>query len=80
MPKIKLPPPKGSLDHLVKRYREGRISSSDFLELKHWLESDPNVPDCKWFKRFRTRFLAGNGETVSTFLDPGMAVEGNEVQ
>jgi hypothetical protein len=39
MPKIKLPPPKGSLDHLVKRFREGRISSSDFLELKHWIES-----------------------------------------
>ena len=27
------------MDHLVKRYREGRISSSDFLELKHWLEA-----------------------------------------
>lgn len=45
MPQIKLPPPKGSLDHLIKRYRENRISSSDFLELKHWLESCPNVPD-----------------------------------
>jgi hypothetical protein len=80
MPKIKLPPPKGSLDHLVKRFREGRISSSDFLELKHWLESDPNVPDGKWFKRFKSGFLAGSGERVSTFLEPGMAVDGDEVQ
>ena len=80
MPKIRLPPPKGSLDHLVKRYREGRISGSDFLELKHWLESDPDVPDGKWFKRFRTGYLAGNGANVSTFLAPGMAVEGDEVQ
>jgi hypothetical protein len=57
MPKIKKPPPKRILDHLVKRFREGRISSSDFLELKHWLESDPDVPDGRWFKRFKTGFL-----------------------
>ena len=79
MPKIKKPPPKGILDHLVKRYREGRISSSDVLELKHWLESDPDVPDGKWFKRFKTGILAGKGEEPSTFLAPGMAVEGDEV-
>ena len=80
MPKIKRPPPKGVLDHLVKRYCEGRISESDFLELKHWLESDPDVPHGKWFKRFKTGVLAGEGEHPSTFLAPGMAVEGEEVQ
>jgi hypothetical protein len=80
MPKIKKPPPKGILDHLVKRYREGRISSSDFLELKHWLESDPDVPNGKWYKRFKNGVLAGNGEMPSSFLSPGMAVEGDEVQ
>ena len=80
MPKIRKPPPKGILDHLVERYRNGRISSSDFLELKHWLESDPNVPDGKWYKRFKTGTLAGNGEKPSTFLAPGMAVESDEVQ
>jgi len=80
MPKIKRPPPKGILDHLVERFRDGRISSSDFLELKHWLDSDPDVPDGKWFKRFKSGVLAGNGERPSTFLSPGMAVEGEEVQ
>lgn len=80
MPKIKRPPPKGILDHLVERFRDGRISSSDFLELKHWLESDPDVPDGKRFKRFKSGVLAGNGERPSTFLSPGMAVEGEEVQ
>jgi hypothetical protein len=80
MPKIKLPPPKGSLDHLIKRYREKRIQDSDFLELKHWLESDPDVPDGKWYKRFKTGTLAGNGELVSTFLALGMAVERDEVR
>ena len=80
MPKIRRPPPKGSLDHLIKRRREGRIKDSDFLKGKHWLESDPDVPDGKWYKRFKTGTLAGNGERVSTFLAPGMAVEGDEVQ
>jgi hypothetical protein len=80
MPKIKKPPPARILDHLVQRFRDGRISGSDFLALKHWLESDPDVPDGKWFKRFKTGFLAGNGEEPSTFLAPGMAVEGDEVQ
>jgi len=79
-PRSGSPPPKRILDHLVHRFREGRISSSDFLELKHWLESNPEVPDGKWFKRFKTGFLAGNGAEPSTFLSAGMAVEGDEVQ
>lgn len=54
MPKIKKPPPAGILDHLIQRYREGRVSSADFLELKHWLESDPDVPKGKWYKRLKT--------------------------
>jgi hypothetical protein len=47
--------------------------------LKHWLESDPN-PKGKWYKRFKTGTLAGKGEMPSTFLAPGMAAEGEEVQ
>jgi hypothetical protein len=80
MPKIKKPPPAGILDHLIQRYREGRVSSADFLELKHRLESEPNVPKGKWYKRFKTGTLAGKGEMPSTFLAPGMAAEGEEVQ
>ena len=80
MPKIRKPPPQGILNHLIKRYRENRISSDDFLELKHWLESDPEVPHGKWYKRFKTGTLAGEGEMPSTFLALGMAVEGQEVQ
>jgi len=77
--KIKKPPPSGILDHLVKRFRDGRISAADFIELKRWLESDPDVPLGKWYKRFKTFTLAGHGAMPSTFLTPGMAVEGEEV-
>jgi len=64
---------------MVLRYRQGRISSADFLELKHWLESDPDVPNGKWYKRFESGTLAGNGEMPSTFLAPEMVIEGEEV-
>ena len=80
MPKIRNPPPPRILDHLIKRFHDGRISATDFLEPKHWLESDPDVPQGKWYKRFKTGTLAGKGEEPSTFLAPGMAVEGDEVQ
>jgi hypothetical protein len=78
--KIRKPPPPGVLNHLVKRYRDGRIDASDLIELKHWMESDPDVPPGKWFKRFKSGTLAGSGDTPSTFLAPGMAVEGSEVE
>jgi hypothetical protein len=80
MPKIKKPPPKGILEHLIRRYHEGRIQSSDLLELKQWMESEPTVPDGDWFKRFKTGTLTGHGEKVATFLSPGMAVQGEEVK
>ena len=67
------------MDHLLRRHQERLISSADLLELKHWIESDPIVPPGKWFKRFANFILAGNGEMPSTFLTPGMAVEGEEV-
>lgn len=79
MPKIKKPPPRRILNHPIGRYHDGRIEATDFLELKHWLESDPERQG-KWYKRFKTGILAGNGETPSTSLAPGMSVEGEEVE
>ena len=79
MPKIRRPPPSGILQHLLQRYREGRIKEADILELKNWLETDPTVPKGKWFKRFNTGTLAGKGDLPSTLLAPGMALDGDEV-
>ena len=80
MPKIQKPPPPGILDHLIERFREGRISVEDFTELKHWLESDPDVPLGMWYKRFDKFTLAGEGSLPKTFLTPGMTPTGEEVQ
>jgi hypothetical protein len=68
------------LDHLIARFREGRISAEDFTELKHWVESDPEVPSGRWFKRFNKFTLVGEGELPKTFLTPGMTPAGEEVQ
>ena len=64
---------------MVDRFREGRISIADFTELKHWLESDVEVPDGMWFKQFNKFTLAGEGEFPKTFLTRGMAPKGEEV-
>lgn len=52
---------------------------ADFTELKHWLESDVDVPHGKWYKRFNKFTLAGEGELPKTFLTPDMAPQGEEI-
>jgi hypothetical protein len=64
---------------LIERFREGRIAIEDFTELKHWLESDSDVPAGRWYKRFGKFILAGEGELSKTFLAQGMAPSGQEV-
>jgi hypothetical protein len=66
--------------HLVDRFREGRISVSDFDALQDWLDSNPDVPSGAWFKRFAKFTLAGEGEVPKTFLAAGMAPHGREVK
>lgn len=68
------------MKHLVGRFREGRISVADFEALQAWLSSDPEVPAGKWYKRFPKFTLAGEGAVPKTFLTPGMAPHGTEVQ
>jgi hypothetical protein len=44
MAKIKKPPPPYFMEHLVERFREGRIAVADFDALHDWLNSNPDVP------------------------------------
>jgi len=67
------------MNHLLQRFREGRISVDDFTELKHWLESDPEVPAGLWFKRFPKFTLVGEGEFPKSFLTEKMQPKGDEV-
>ena len=49
------------------------------MELKHWLESDVEVPSGQWFKRFPNFTLVGEGELPKTFLTPEMKPYGIEI-
>jgi hypothetical protein len=80
MPRIRKPPPPYFMKHLVERFREGRISVTDFDALQDWLNTDPEVPHGKWYKQFPKFTLAGEGEVPKTFLTPGMVPHGTEVQ
>jgi hypothetical protein len=45
-----------------------------------WLDSGPEVPHGKWFKRFPGMIVCGEGELVKTFLAAGQIAAGEEVQ
>jgi hypothetical protein len=68
------------MEHLVQRFRDGRISVADFDALQNWLSTDPEVPHGEWYKRFPRFTLAGEGELPKTFLTPEMVPHGKEVR
>jgi hypothetical protein len=80
MAKIKKPPPPYFMEHLVERFREGRISVADFDAPHDWLNSNPDVPHGAWYKKFLKFIRAGEGEVPKTFLTSGMVPHGIEVE
>ena len=81
MPRIRRKRISGALmAHLVKRIRERQISTSQLGLLARWLDSDPEVPEGRWFKRFPGMTVCGEGELVKTFLSAGQSPTGTEVR
>ena len=81
MPRIRRKRIPGALmAHLVKRIRERQISTSQLGLLARWLDSDPEVPEGRWFKRFPEMTVCGEGELVKTFLSAGASPTGTEVR
>ena len=80
MPKIRrhnLPPIL--LNHLLERIRLREISSEQIGLLAEWLDTEPEVPKGKWFKRFPGMIACGEGELVKTFLTVNQAPTGTEL-
>ena len=80
MPKIrrnKIPWPV--MRHLLDRMQERGISGEQLTLLARWIEVEPEVPAGRWFKRFPSLIVCGEGELVKTFLRPGQVPEGEEV-
>lgn len=81
MPKIRrrnLPP--ALLDHLLDRVQSREISPEQLGEFAQWLDTEPEVPGTRWFKRFAGMTVCGEGELVKTFLRVGQAPSGEEVR
>ena len=80
MPKVRrheLPQPL--LAHLLARMRQRNISSEQIILLARWLDTEPEVPKEKWFRRFAGFTVCGEGELIKTFLLPGQAADGQQV-
>ena len=80
MPKIRrrsLPP--ALLRHLLDRIRSREISASQLGLFADWLDTEPEVPNERWFKRFPAMTVCGEGELVKTFLTARQAPIGKEV-
>jgi hypothetical protein len=80
MPRIlrrNLPP--ALFDHLLERVQQRNISGIQLTLMVAWLDSKPEVPNGKWFKRFPAMIVCGEGELVKTFLVPGQIPVGEEI-
>lgn len=80
MPKVRrqnLPP--ALLHHLLDRIEQRRVSAGQIGLLAAWLDTEPEVPEGKWFKRFPGLTACGEGELVKTFLVPGQVAIGTEL-
>ena len=80
MPKIrrhKLPQPL--LVQLLTRMRQRNISSEQIILLARRLDTEPEVPESKWFRKFPGFIVCGEGEFIKTFLLPGQASDGREI-
>jgi hypothetical protein len=72
--------PRQLYAHLLERVQQRNISGSQLALMVEWLDTQPEVPQGKWFKRFPGMVVCGEGELVRTFLLPTQAPQGEEVQ
>ncbi len=80
MPKIRRARmPESVMDHLVERANQRQISVRQIGDLLRWLDTNPTVPQGKWFKKFDDFVICGEGDLVKTFLLARQSVIGTEV-
>ena len=80
MPKVhrrNLPP--AVLHHLLDRIQERQVTADQLGLLAEWLDTEPDVPQGKWNKRFSGMTVCGEGELIKTFLKPEQLPDGMDV-
>jgi hypothetical protein len=80
MPKIRRQNlPRALYAHLLDRVQQRYISAQQLRLMLRWMDTQPEVPDGRWFKRFPELVVCGEGELIKTFLLPSQAATGQEV-
>lgn len=80
MPKVQRKDiPRALFAHLLLRIEQRSISADALKSLAAWLDTNPEVPEGDWFKRFPTMTVCGNGTLVKTFLTADQVPIGKEV-
>ncbi len=65
--------------HLLDRIQQRQIEARPLELLARWLDTEPEVPDGPWYKRFSGMTVCGQGDLVRTFLSPGQSGKGTRV-
>jgi hypothetical protein len=71
--------PRPLYAHLLERVQQRHVSYAQLVLMIEWLDTQPEVPGGKWFKRFPDMIVCGEAELVKTFLLPGQVPVGDEV-
>ena len=66
-------------EHLLERVQQRHISGKQLALMIEWLDTQPEVPSGKWFKRFPGMVVCGEAELVKTFLVAGQVPVGEEI-
>jgi hypothetical protein len=80
MPKVRrhnVPP--ALFQHLLDRVQSRALPASQLELLAHWLDTEPDVPEGQWYKRFSGMTVCGEGELIKTLLLPGQAPKGQRL-
>lgn len=80
MPKVQRKDvPRALFTHLLRRIEQRSISADALKSLAAWLDTNPEVPEGDWFKRFPTMTVCGCGALVRTFLTADQVPIGTEI-
>ena len=80
MPRVRrqnLPP--ALFQHLLDRIQSRRIPATELELLAKWLDTEPEVPEGQWYKRFSGMTVCGEGDLIRTVLLPGQSIKGKRV-
>ena len=71
--------PPALFQHLLDRIQSRKIPATQLGLLATWLDTEPDVPDGEWYKRFSAMTVCVDGELIKTLLLPGQAPKGKRV-